>query len=166
MWCQHCRQDVRGIASPDKPGAICTRCGGRLIAEGQFEAAHTVGVGAAAASGLDLGKKPPLAPYPSFDDWKVEQSVRELQARIGSPRRAPKPSKPSSEANRAPKWRVDAAHRGPTRPHTAKPDPSRHSSLFARFVLWLGLMGFASGVCSSAGRSSRRALTCGALVCP
>jgi hypothetical protein len=101
----------------------------------------------AAGAGQDLGgPHSPLTAYPSFDDWEVEQNLRQLQARVGRQNGPVRPHRDREpQADRKPLRRVHAAHQATPRPYQRKPPVRVRSSLLDRFVLLLELLAFACG---------------------
>lgn len=146
MWCQHCRQDVPGIKSPERREVSCSRCGSALVP------GSSTATDAPKSAGRSAAPLSPLSSFPSFEDWSIDQSFHDLQARVGAHHRAttaaaPQPgtAAPASTASRQPRRRIDSAHSIPSRHRR----PVRHAtpkvSWLARFVTWLGLLGFAGG---------------------
>src|SRR5262249_18959213 len=90
MWCKECRQDVPGISSASAGGLQCARCGETL--SGEPAASEAAKLAAAAANGLDLScERRNAGPYPSFEDWQIDQNVRDLQAKVGHWKRLDRP---------------------------------------------------------------------------
>jgi hypothetical protein len=137
MWCKQCGQDVPGISSASGE-LCCARCGAVHRAARQRPA---VNLEQTARHGLDLAAGPA-----GLEDWQLEQSVRDLQARVGI-------SGASQSPEAAPIRRIDAAHRSlprrkpPRRKKTSKPKSRGDvgSSLLAWSLMSVGLMLFACG---------------------
>jgi hypothetical protein len=149
MWCKHCRQDVPSIGSPNQAGMSCARCSAAMSAEGEPTGA-SVSATAEPAERLDLDvPKAPLTPYPSFEDWEVEQSLRNLQARVGRGKRAdqaaPSRLQAAERADRNEARQMHATHKSAPRPHLSQPRAPGRIPLLARSVVLLGLAIFACG---------------------
>jgi hypothetical protein len=146
MWCKNCRQDVRGIRSDDQPGVRCARCDALLSADAAPSAAHAASLAATAEHGVDLGGlQSPLSPYPSFEDWEIEQNFRQLQARAGPWGNAQRPApatRPSG--NRQPNWHVHARHPTLARPHHRESRPGRRARA-AKAVVLVGVVACSIG---------------------
>jgi hypothetical protein len=147
MWCKHCRQDVPGMNATNQLGLSCARCGAALAAEDDPQATHAVDLTNPSLSHFDLARtQPPVSALPSFEEWDIDQSFQNLQARVGSWKRIDPPAETSGPvASPAPQWRVDGGHGSVAGPHPAKSRASRRSSLLAWSVLSLGLITFACG---------------------
>jgi hypothetical protein len=147
MWCRACRQDVPGISPATAGSPRCARCGSELSADAGPQAGHAVGLAESAAKGLDLSTPQSLASASGgLDDWEIEQSVRDLQARVGNSHRVDRASRRTERtAERKPKLRVHGRHAGQIRPHKRKKVSRLRSSTLAWTVLSLGLMAFACG---------------------
>jgi hypothetical protein len=95
---------------------------------------------------LDLGGLSGAA-SPSFEDWSLDQSVRGVQARVGTTGRTqkrrvkPRPRHRSHSLER----RRDHRHASVAGPHQQKPPASAAASLLAWTFMSLGLMAFACG---------------------
>ncbi len=105
---------------------------------------------AAAASGTFDFEAPqsPFAAYPSFDDWEVEQNLRQLQARVGRRQRTEQPeraraSKPASARKHVRQFH--APHAAMPRPHRPKPIARRRTTPMDRFVSALEILAYACG---------------------
>jgi len=101
----------------------------------------------AAGAGLEFdAQQSPLAAYPSFDDWEVEQNLRQLQARVGRRHRAEESQRaPKTKTARQPIRRIHAPHPVAPRPHRARSAARRRSSLFDKLVFTLELLAYACG---------------------
>jgi hypothetical protein len=109
--------------------------------------AHVVGLAPAAEHGLDLNASPaPVATYPSFEQWQVDQDVRQLQARIAPWQDANQSTHPfETSASREPRWQAHASHAAPPRPHARAPRHATRSAIVPRITVWLGLAAFTFG---------------------
>lgn len=172
MWCTRCEQDVPGLASPKKRGFICIRCGGPLempqkssffhephhpsegkqprLLEGSSCQQHpSSSPSKGPPSSLSPSKEGFILPFHSFlgyDDWEMEQALRHIGRRIGTPQDSPL-SRPSLQ------WcRVDPAHEEAWGTHWTK---SKNWSLSSKgtppqrrwpnFLLCSGLMSLICG---------------------
>ena len=146
------RRFAHGAGGQHPPQASCTRRPARIGAT-------------AARPGAQL------AAITGFDDWELDQNVRQLQAKVGSWRRIDGAERERTPAARnhetqRPRRRVDVAHAHLPAPHK----PRRQS---AAPHVELGRERFdhrADGVClrrgaAGVGGRRRRAMTCGASAC-
>ncbi len=135
------------MSSINQLGLSCARCGATLAFEDDPRATHAVDLTTPSLSNFDrAGTQPPVSPYPSFEDWEIDQSFRHLQARVGSWKRVDQPAGTShATASPGPEWRVDGGHSSVAGPHPGKSRAPRRSSLMAWCVLSLGLITFACG---------------------
>ncbi|HEX3726821.1 MAG TPA: hypothetical protein VHV08_11290 [Pirellulales bacterium] len=145
MWCPRCGQDVPGISSPGSGGICCARCGaahGRAEDRTDEAAATLAG---AASHGLDLHEVRSTRLHPSFEDWSVDQSFQQLQARLGMGHRGKRRLRRSpSRESAAPQWQVHGSHKKPSAPHQ-RPTRKMASKIFGSAVLCLGLTVIAYG---------------------
>lgn len=143
MWCKNCQQDVPAIASPEEQVPRCAKCHRTFVAvAGAASSSKTGGpAGRVSPSGLEIG----WLDKPQLDDWELDDDLHEtdrLVAALGG-------RSTTSDSSR----RIDAAHPAPghsrtDRPATAKlraRQASRPSSVFAWFMLSIGLMAFVFG---------------------
>lgn len=158
MWCKHCRQDTPSIRSASRHGLCCGRCGVPL--SGETEPDNTTagradgraeGSRHPAEVGLDLDAPSPLGTGTRFEDWRLDQDVKALQARIQPWRSHRGPRRAVPVGNRRPQWRFDAAHAPVARPHKPKrrvsaDNTSRRTPTFTNSALLLGLMACVGGV--------------------
>ena len=137
MWCKHCGQDVPAFSSSSTSVARCARCGG--TADEEAQAARPLQT--SAGSGVpELSSLPPgVESLPSFEDWDIEQSFRQLQARLGISTAPKRP--PSDQVMR----RIDAAHASLAGRHVRPAPPPAVSSIVAWTLLTIGLMAFSCG---------------------
>jgi hypothetical protein len=138
MWCQNCRQDVPGIASPEARGFCCARCSSALHIEA---AAHTEAESALATpiKRIDQPTSPP------FDPWEVNERLRHAERVLQS---IPRPSQ--RDAKRTERLRLDAPPITEFVPKasvtTQEPDwPRTTIAGVAWLMLGIGMAGFACG---------------------
>lgn len=149
MWCKHCRQDTPCIRAASRHGMSCARCGAAYSREAEDgEARHDEGTHPAEV-GLDLDRNPPPGIGSSLDDWRLDDAVRSLQARV-DPLRSGRGRTAANQASRRPQWRLDAAHATPRAPHKPKrriaaERPGR-APTFTNSALLLGLAACVGGV--------------------
>jgi hypothetical protein len=118
-----------------------------MAAEDDPPAAHAVALTSPSLASLGLAAtQPPVSPYPSFEDWEIDQTFRHLQARVGSWKRVDQ-SAETSQPSPSPtsQWRVDGSHASVSGPHPPKSRAPRRSSWLAWSVLSLGLITVACG---------------------
>jgi hypothetical protein len=143
MWCKQCRQDVPGISSAKHGHMSCARCGATLSPHDNGPSSSADQIPAAERVDLNVPRSP-LTPYPSFEDWEVEQTVRNLQARVGRGKRTERPARGARPtAERLEGRRLQGAHPPSSAPHL--PTPPERNGFLARLVLTLGLAIFAVG---------------------
>ncbi len=168
MWCQHCRQDVPGVAGAAPNRRSCLRCGRTLDADSA--ATLTAGIRTAAAHGVDLGqtsvprlpkKLAPVrrlnlatAPALDSDDWELEQSLADLgtlaktargaNLRIDQPPSRPIPIGKAVVATPVTAMAMTARPIAAPKPDEA-PLPRRGPSILAWTFLAIGLMAFVCG---------------------
>jgi hypothetical protein len=146
MWCPRCGQDVPGISSSSSGGICCARCGAvqRPVEGRADEAASTLAD--VASHGLDLNEiRSSGGVDPSFEDWAVDQSFRQLQARLGVGRQGERRLRRSSHAgDSAPQWQVHRSHKKIPAPHR-RPTRKVASRIFGSGVLLAGLAVIACG---------------------
>ena len=135
MWCERCAQDVPGIGSAIGGPPICARCGRPVANAGELHGA--------AGARRD-------AAITGYDEWELDQNVRQLQAKVGSWRRidgAERERTPAARKREAqrPRRRVDAAHAQVPAPHKPRRQSRRRTSSWAGNALTIGLMAFACG---------------------
>jgi hypothetical protein len=148
MWCKHCRQDTPCIRAASRHGLCCTRCGVAYSGETEDTSGRTEKAVHPAEVGLDLN--PPGGTGTSLDDWRLDDAVRSLQARV-DPTRSRRPQSAAPAASRRPHWRVDAAHAQPRAPHKprrriAAERAGRRSPTFTNSALLMGLAACVGGV--------------------
>lgn len=134
MWCSYCRQDVRAIKGPGKDVFRCARCDRPMTPE---DSAAQSGDGKAA-----FEETPPRTVVRDFADWKVDQDVLRLRARVDLAAKA------IPRARRIPpprKVRLDARHWGVPRPQIGRSYPVRQSPTAAKAVLSAGTVCFMWG---------------------
>ena len=100
MWCKHCRQDVKGVRSPDQSGSQLRRCGDLVFADEATAHGRGSGVATIAATWHRSGRVPPLRTESTFEDWELDERYRRVQARVG-------------------RWKHHDAQRRPQRPRRA-----------------------------------------------
>jgi hypothetical protein len=101
----------------------------------------------AARHGVDLSSlEPSRLSRMNFEDWKVDQSVRRLQAQVGRAAR-PRPTNDTGSAERPAQVakRIDARHVSPPGPHARRRERRGGSSSFAKALLTAGAAAFAFG---------------------
>jgi hypothetical protein len=130
----------------------CARCGGPLAAP-DVQSQRGAGLAEAAAHGVDLGSTPSDAPGSRYEDWWLDQQVRNVQAKAGRWHRVDRARPlPAASSAHAPHWHSHAGRARPPRRTKKRATPGQRSSLLAWTVLALSLMAFACGaallVCS------------------
>jgi hypothetical protein len=123
----------------------CGRCGAPLTDDREPEARQRSGQPHPAEVGINLDEPPP-GMATSFEDWRLDNHVRALRARIG-PRRAVGPHS-SIAASARPQRRVDAAHAAiPPRhkPPRRLPADARRGPTFTNSALLFGLLACMGG---------------------
>jgi hypothetical protein len=146
MWCKHCRQDVKGVRSPDQIGSNCARCGSLLEADEQSARPGVAGVARSAAHGIDLGQEPAIHMESTFEDWELDQRFRRVQARVGHwKHHETQAASQTAQPSRQPTWHVHQQHSVPPRRHARPSRKTAGSPLAARMIIGLSLLATATG---------------------
>jgi hypothetical protein len=151
MWCKHCRQDVKGVRSPDQIGANCARCGSLLEADEQSARPEVAGVARSAAHGIDLCQEPPIHRGSTFEDWELDERFRRVQTRVGRWKHHEAQAAPQTAASqttppsRQPTWHMHQRHSVPPKRHARPSRRTDHSPLAARMIIGLSLLATATG---------------------
>jgi len=147
MWCKYCRQDVPGLHAANQVGLRCARCLSPLSDEDDLHAAHAVHLVRPTDAVLGVGGSPsPVGAYPNFDDWAIDQHLRELQARVGLAKPPEEPAGSAAlDARHQPQWQIHASHETVVRPHSRRSRRSRKLAFWTWPILTLGLLAFVCG---------------------
>ena len=145
MWCKHCGQDVPAIGSSTTGAVRCARCGVSATDDASGVLAQKMPVGVTGQDGEQIGIPPVAESLPNLEDWDIEQSFRQLQARFGIDHRPARPTAHERSRDRA-MHRIDAAHAALHGRHRRPPNQVAKSSVFAWSLLTAGLMTFTCGV--------------------
>lgn len=145
MWCQNCRQDVPGLASPEGRGPCCARCSQPLRSASDSEApAATVAAPPEASTTSTLRIDRPSVPR--FDPWEANERLRHAERVLQSIPRLPR-----NDTARGERIRIDVpryAEYEPTKPARAARDTTERGTV-ASGVAWtllgLGMAAFACG---------------------
>jgi hypothetical protein len=144
MWCPQCGQDVPGVTLSMSGRMSCARCGRPLSPDSSHDN-RGASLAETAAHGVDLGTARNAARNGSYEDWQVDQHVRQVQAKAGRwhrvDRARPMPVSPSMLA---PHFQYASRTRPPKKLKRKSTAPQR-SSFVAWTVLALGLMALACG---------------------
>lgn len=133
MWCSNCRQDVRALKGPRADVFRCARCQRPLNPD---DAAQPGNARAA------FEETPPPKVVREFEDWKVDQDVLRLRARVDL---AAKTIPRARRISPPRKVRLDARHWGVPRPQMGRRYPVRQSATAAKAVLSAGTVCFMWG---------------------
>ncbi len=145
MWCKHCRQDVKGVRSPEQLGANCARCGSLLFADEDSPRAEASGVARSAAHGIDLGQAPPIETESTFEDWELDERYRRVQARVGRWKHHEAQPPQAAAPSREPAWHIHQRHSAPPKRHARPSRAPERSPLAARMMIGLSLLATVSG---------------------
>jgi hypothetical protein len=147
MWCKHCRQDTPIVSNASRHGMCCGRCGAPLTGESEPQVRQRTGEPHPAETGLNLDEPPP-GMATNFEDWRLDNNVRAMRARIDPGRRVASPPNPTSTASAGPQWRIDTAHaKAPPRhkPPRRIPSTTRRAPTFTNSALLFGLLACMGG---------------------
>jgi hypothetical protein len=144
MWCPQCGQEVPGVTLSMSGRMTCARCGGP-VGPNDAQGRRGAGLADAAAHGVDLGA--PTARHSHYEDWRLDQQVRDVQAKAGRWHRVDRRAAPPMAASPpAPHWHAYPRRARPPKRGRKRAGPGRRSSLVAWAVLALGLTAFACGI--------------------
>jgi hypothetical protein len=143
MWCPQCGQEVPGVTLSMSGRMTCARCGGPL---GPSDAQNRRGDGLAdaAAHGVDLGAPSGRERHSRYEQWRLDQQVRDVQAKAGRWHRVDQRPAPPMAASPPHSYSYPRRGRSPKRGRK-RARPPRRSSFIAWAVLSLGLTAFACG---------------------
>ncbi len=147
MWCKWCRQHVAVYRAKQGKALSCAQCDRRLGRDA-LAGTQAAGLAQSAAHGVELAaSQSPAPPTAGYDDWKFDQSVQRLQARVGNWRRtdALRTDVPPPRYLQARQPRRDRHYPTVARRRRPKTRGKRRTSLLAWMFLAIGLTALACG---------------------